>query len=123
MVEEEETDLKEDQLNTTAFIDDEATTNLGSLQDTKDQTVDGGGMLLEEPTEKEVLFNVYNGFFQFQLDDYNIPKTEYGVVGLDFTLGDGAFGHDRATQDQPDPPDDREQRKGPESACSRLRLL
>lgn len=80
MVEEEEVDLKDDQLVSTALIDDEATTNLGSILESKDQGGEGGGMILEDMTEKEVLFNVYNGFFQFNLDDYNIPKSEYGIV-------------------------------------------
>lgn len=79
MVEEEEIDLKEDQLNSTAMLDDEATTNLGSLIDNKDQG-DGATMIMEDLTEKEVLFNVYNGFFQFNSDDWNIPKSEYGIV-------------------------------------------
>jgi hypothetical protein len=79
MVEEEEIDLKEDQLNSTAMLDDEATTNLGSLIDNKDQG-DGATMIMEDLTEKEVLFNVYNGFFQFNNDDWNIPKSEYGIV-------------------------------------------
>lgn len=94
MVEEEEVDLKDDQLNSTAFIDDEATTNIGSLIDSKDQGGEGANMIIEDMTEKEVLFNVYNGFFQFTVDDHSVPKTEYGIVDFQVDLGHGKLSNE-----------------------------
>ena len=84
MVQEEQVDLIDDQLKMAGFAEDETTTQAGTMSDTRSMMDgDGKSMAIEDIPEKEVLFKIYNGFFQFALDDPNIPKSEYGIVRLE----------------------------------------
>lgn len=84
MVQEEQVDLEEENLKGDGFVDEEGTTLAGSMADARSQMdLEGKGMAAEDIAEKEVLFTIYNGFFQFASDDPNIPKSEYGIVRLE----------------------------------------
>ena len=59
-------------------MEDDNTTQQGTLADSK--TMDNEELIADEHHERDVLFDISNYRIQFALPDYNIPRTEYGIV-------------------------------------------
>jgi len=79
MIADEDTGLTEEQLKPAAgmLTEDDNSTLPGSLIETKQITNTADD---EEFGEKEVLFAIGNGFFQFAAEDLNKAKSEYGIA-------------------------------------------
>lgn len=81
--EDKEEEFNEENLDQ-KMLDNDASTHIGSVITGRNGEVSdskaGSHMAIEDIPEKEMMFSIENGFFQFALDDHTISKNEYGVV-------------------------------------------